>query len=120
MNFYAVLGIPRDADDGAIRNAYRILARQYHPDRGAGSCAEKFRQVNEAYETLIDHGSRESYDCSLRWVEPQVPVVVEPMASPSGIFVAPRPIPVFPTAASFDELFYRLMRRHCVGFRVRW
>lgn len=67
MNFYAVLGIPRDADDETIRGAYRILARRYHPDRGVGSSAEKFRQVNEAYETLIDNRSRNAYDLSLHW-----------------------------------------------------
>ena len=86
MNFYAVLGVPRDADEETIRGAYRILARRYHPDRGAGSSAEKFRQVNEAYETLINPGSRQSYDFSLRWPEPQLPVRVEPMVAQSGPF----------------------------------
>ena len=120
MNFYAILGIPRDADDEAIRSAYRILARQYHPDRGVGSSAEKFRQANEAYETLIDPGSRESYDFSLQWVEPQTPIVVEPMVSRPDGFAAPQSLAAFPTAVSFDELFDRLMRRHWIGFRVRW
>src|SRR5579864_6853060 len=86
MNFYAVLGISRDADDETIRSAYRILARRYHPDRGAGSSAEKFRQVNEAYETLIDPGSRQSYDLSLRWAQHPVPIRVEPMMAQSGPF----------------------------------
>ena len=67
MNFYAVLGISRDADDETIRSAYRLLARRYHPDRGAGSSTEKFRRVNEAYETLMDPGSRQAYDLSLQW-----------------------------------------------------
>jgi DnaJ-class molecular chaperone len=120
MNFYAILGIPLDADDDAIRSAYRLLARRYHPDRGVGSSAEKFRQVNEAYETLIDPGSRESYDFSIRSVEPRIPIVVEPLVSQSGRFAAPQPLPVFPTAVSFDELFDRLMRQHWIGFRVRW
>jgi DnaJ-class molecular chaperone len=66
MNFYVVLGISRDADDEAIRRAYRMLARRYHPDQGVGSSAEKFRQVREAYETLIDPASRRSYDLSLQ------------------------------------------------------
>ena len=84
MNSYAVLGIPRNADDETIRSAYRILARRYHPDRGAGSSAEKFRQVTEAYETLIDPGGRDTYDLSLQWAEPRVPVRVEPMVAQSG------------------------------------
>ena len=118
MNFYAVLGIPQDADDETIRSAYRILARRYHPDRGAGSSAEKFRQVNEAYETLIDPGSRQSYDLSLQRPKPQVTVRVEPMVAQSGPFpqedaglfgrfaAAPQ-APVFRTSPAFDELFDR-------------
>jgi curved DNA-binding protein CbpA len=84
MNFYAVLGIPRDADDEAIRNAYRILVRRYHPDRGIGSSAEKFRQVREAYETLMDPVSRRSYDVSLRTSAIDAAVRIEPMVSRSG------------------------------------
>ena len=86
MNFYAVLGIPRDADEETIRNAYRILARQYHPDRGAGSSADKFRQVTEAYETLTDRGSRHAYDLTLQWAERRAPLQVEPMGPGSGAF----------------------------------
>jgi curved DNA-binding protein CbpA len=86
MNFYAVLGIPQDADDESIRSAYRILARRYHPDRGAGSSAEKFRKVNEAYQTLIDPASRRSHDLSLVWAETQAPRRIEPMVAPSGPF----------------------------------
>ena len=53
MNFYAVLGISRYADAESIRNAYRDLARRYHPDRGAGSSSEMFREVNLAYERSL-------------------------------------------------------------------
>ena len=70
MSLYSVLGIPRDADEQMIRSAYRILARRYHPDRGAGSSSEKFRQIAEAYQTLIDPASRLAYDRSLRPAEP--------------------------------------------------
>jgi curved DNA-binding protein CbpA len=118
MNFYAVLGISRDADDETIRSAYRILARRYHPDRGAGSSAEKFRQVNEAYETLIDPGSRQSYDCSLQGPQCQVPIRVEPIVAQSGPFpqedaglfgrsAARPPSSIFRTSPGFDELFDR-------------
>jgi DnaJ-class molecular chaperone len=62
MDFYAVLGIPADADHVTIRRAYRILARRYHPDSGASSSAEKFRQVTEAYETLSEPSRRNIYD----------------------------------------------------------
>jgi len=112
MNFYAVLGISRDADCETIRSAYRILARRYHPDRGAGSSSEKFRQVNEAYATLMDPGSRQAYDLSLQWV----PVRVEPIVPQSGSFpqedadlfgrfAAVPQSSMFRTSADFDELF---------------
>ena len=78
MNFYAILGIPRDADEETIRDAYRLLARRYHPDRGAGSSAEKFRQIKQAYETLIDSRSRQEYNRSLQWTPP-IPVRAQPL-----------------------------------------
>ena len=83
MNFYAVLGIPRNADDEAIRRAYRILVRRYHPDLGIGSSAEKFRQVREAYETLIDPASRHSYDRSLQTAPHHFLVPIEPTVAHS-------------------------------------
>ena len=52
MNYYVILGIPVDADHESIRHAFRVLARRFHPDAGAGSSAEKFHQIFEAYETL--------------------------------------------------------------------
>jgi len=71
MTFYAILGISPQADDDAIRVAYHSLARRYHPDAGAGSSSEKFRQVVEAYETLSDPRRRALYDRSL---ERQIPI----------------------------------------------
>jgi curved DNA-binding protein CbpA len=68
----------RQADEETIRSAYRILARRYHPDRGAGSSAEKFRQINDAYEILIDPGRRQAYDLSLQRAELPVAVRLEP------------------------------------------
>jgi curved DNA-binding protein CbpA len=65
MTFYAILGIPPDADEETIRTAYRALARQYHPDVGEGSSQEKFREVVDAYETLSDPERRRVYDMEL-------------------------------------------------------
>jgi DnaJ-class molecular chaperone len=121
MNFYAVLGVPRNADDETLRRAYRILARRYHPDRGVGSSAEKFRQVSEAYETLINPGSRHTYDLSLQWVEPRVPLQVDPTVTQSGhhpiedaavfgTFSANPQRRVFRTAVGIDEIFDQLFR----------
>jgi DnaJ-class molecular chaperone len=66
MNYYTILGISAAADEESIRRAFRTLARKYHPDAGAGSSPEKFRQIVEAYETLRDRGRRARYDASLR------------------------------------------------------
>jgi len=62
-DYYAVLGIARDASEDDIRSAYRKLARQYHPDvNAADDGAEKFREVTEAYEVLSDAQRRQRYD----------------------------------------------------------
>ena len=65
MTFYAILGIPPDADEETIRTAYKALARQYHPDVGEGSSPEKFREIVEAYEILGDPKRRHVYDLQL-------------------------------------------------------
>jgi curved DNA-binding protein CbpA len=79
MNFYALLGVPADADEAAIRSAYRVLARRYHPDSGEGSSPEKFRQVVEAYEILGDSQRRQSYDVSLQQARSLAKPVAEPL-----------------------------------------
>ena len=62
-DYYEVLGVPRDADQGAIRRAYRKLAREYHPDLNSDSDAEeRFKELGEAYEALSDPDKRERYD----------------------------------------------------------
>jgi curved DNA-binding protein CbpA len=89
MNYYIVLGVPDDADTDLIRSAFRTLVRRYHPDAGAGSSVEKFRQVLAAYETLNDPVSRRQHDRRLRGerarvsdstgVEPLIPTESEPL-----------------------------------------
>lgn len=86
MDFYTLLGIRPDADEMTIRQAYKVLARRYHPDIGEGSSIEKFRQVAEAYETLIEPGRRHRYDVSLRRFPGPAVVPVEPMTSPAESF----------------------------------
>jgi curved DNA-binding protein len=70
-DYYEVLGVPRDADQDAIRRAYRKLAREYHPDLNSGSDAEeRFKELGEAYEVLSDADKRERYDrLGARWRE---------------------------------------------------
>jgi len=70
-DYYEVLGVPRDADQDAIRRAYRKLARDYHPDLNSDSDAEeRFKELGEAYEVLSDAEKRERYDrLGDRWRE---------------------------------------------------
>ena len=63
QDYYRILGVSRDADDDAIKQAYRKLARKYHPDVNEDDGAEdKFKEVNEAYEVLRDPEKRRAYD----------------------------------------------------------
>jgi molecular chaperone DnaJ len=63
-NYYDILGIRKDASDKDIKQAYRRLARKYHPDVNPGdkSAEAKFKEVNAAYEVLSDNEKRKKYD----------------------------------------------------------
>jgi curved DNA-binding protein len=62
-DYYAVLGVDPGAGDAEIKQAYRRLARKYHPDVSKESGAEeRFKAVNEAYEVLRDKEKRAQYD----------------------------------------------------------
>ncbi len=62
-DYYAVLGVSKDASDSDITKAYRKLARQYHPDLNKAPGAEdKFKEISEAYDVLSDKDQRQKYD----------------------------------------------------------
>lgn len=63
-NYYAILGVSRDATIEEIKQSYRRLARKYHPDMNPGDQAaeEKFKDLGEAYEVLSDVDKRAQYD----------------------------------------------------------
>lgn len=63
-DYYQLLGVSRDADEKAIKTAFRRLARKYHPDVNPGDKAaeQKFKEVSEAYEVLRDTTKRQQYD----------------------------------------------------------
>jgi Ca-activated chloride channel homolog len=73
-DFYAVLGIAPTASADDIRQAFRLLARQYHPDANPANpeAAERFKIINEAYRVLSTPQLRAAYDQALRLVTPPV------------------------------------------------
>ena len=65
-NYYETLGIKKDASQDDIKNAYRKMARKYHPDMVKESekaeAEKKFKEINEAYQVLSDLEKRKMYD----------------------------------------------------------
>ena len=63
-DFYAILGVPKDADAATIKKTYRNLARELHPDktRGDKKLEDRFKEVSEAYDILGDEKKRAEYD----------------------------------------------------------
>ena len=63
-DYYEVLGVDRNADDAALKKAYRALAKKYHPDMNPGDkeAEKKFKEASEAYAVLSDAEKRRQYD----------------------------------------------------------
>ena len=65
LDYYAILGIDKNADEREIKQAYRLLARRHHPDVSSEEeSTERFREIQGAYEFLLDPMQRKAYD---RW-----------------------------------------------------
>ena len=99
MDLYVVLGVTQRATPDEIRRAYRRLARRCHPDINPGDrvAASRFRQILEAYETLIDPVQRSRYD-----IGDEAP---PPAARGSGFEGFDFSVPGHEHAASFGDLF---------------
>lgn len=64
-DYYEVLGVNKNATDDEIKSSFRKLAKKYHPDANQDNKKEaeaKFKEINEAYETLSDSNKRAMYD----------------------------------------------------------
>ena len=61
-NYYLILGLTNDSSESEIKNQYRKLAKQYHPDRNKDSSEEKMAQINKAYDILSDKKLKTEYD----------------------------------------------------------
>jgi DnaJ-class molecular chaperone len=108
-DYYAVLGVPREADATELRRTFRKLALQYHPDRAGPSSTAAFQRIARAYEVLSDPLARASYDRRLRSEERKsspVPNETRP-STPSPPRSEPRPTPP-PAAPRSRTLLSRL------------
>jgi curved DNA-binding protein len=64
-NFYDTLGVAENASEKEIKNAFKVLAKKYHPDQGGDE--NKFKEINEAYDTLKNPEKRQEYDAMRRY-----------------------------------------------------
>ncbi len=69
-DYYALLGIDLDADDDALKRAWRQLALEWHPDRAGAEATQMFQRISVAYTVLADPDARAAYD---RWYEATMP-----------------------------------------------
>lgn len=67
MDYYKILNIPHQADESQIKQAYRKLAKRYHPDLNPDNpeAEARFKDIVEAYETLGDPAKRRKYDANM-------------------------------------------------------
>jgi DnaJ-class molecular chaperone len=124
MDYYAILGIDRNAEAEEIRKAYRKLAQLCHPDKSGKEDASRFREIRQAYETLSDPQARAAYD---RKLQTGVPIRMAPRRPPADhveeVFPRRRSrvVEVFPSGSrkapvadpfqEFDRFFEIFFRR---------
>jgi molecular chaperone DnaJ len=124
-DYYIILGVSRSESRAGIREAFRKLAKKYHPDLGGPEATETFREIAQAYETLSDPEQRRTYDQTLRRAESFLRSEPLEEARRQGSYqpepLVPKPMSIlhdFQTIRpSFDALFDRILRNFS-GIRV--
>jgi DnaJ-class molecular chaperone len=116
-DYYLILGISRRENFRAIQDAFRELAKRYHPDRAGPEGTRQFQDIQEAYEVLSDPEKRKSYNYELEQGEIRIHSRPEPIFSRP----ASKPEPLVPETMSvlrdfetirpsFEPLFERFLR----------
>lgn len=111
-SYYAILGIPSGAQADKIKEAFRRLTKEYHPDNYSGG-GDIFQQIQEAYAVLSNNQARRQYDRNLIYARTQVPVPQKSPAEPRTLPEQQLPemedvslVRSFQTfTPSFDEIF---------------
>jgi molecular chaperone DnaJ len=100
-NYYVILGIPRNESVAGVHEAFRVLAKRYHPDVAGPESAEHFRNLVEAYEHLSDAQLRAKHNHSLQESEQTEFSTATPFVSRG----TQRPEPLVPQALSILRTF---------------
>lgn len=114
-DYYLILGVSRGENVRGIQEAFRELAKRYHPDRAGPAATSQFQDIQEAYEVLSDPKKRSVYNHQLHQDEIRVE------SRPEPIFSHPQPEPLIPRRRSvlrdfetirpgFEPLFERFVR----------
>jgi DnaJ-class molecular chaperone len=104
-DYYGALEVNRDESVKSIHNAYRRLAKQYHPDHAGAQGAQRFREVQEAYEILSDPEQRRRYDARAKRARPRPYGAPEPLVRPHSYAHFHRPEPLIPRSSEAAEPF---------------
>ncbi|NDJ53449.1 MAG: J domain-containing protein [Chloroflexi bacterium] len=122
-DYYKILGVNKDADEKEIKKAYRRLARELHPDvNDAPDAAERFKDVNEAYQVLSDPDKRAKYDqlgaSYQRWQQTGGGAGTYDWSQWSGGFPGGQRVEYTGSSADIFSEFFRVIFGSNEGFRA--
>ena len=113
-DYYAALGVSRAEGVDGIQEAYRRLAKQYHPDRAGEQGTGKFQEIQEAYEVLSDPRKRKRYDASLDRQRQPTEIAPEPLVPSRQHSHFRRPEPLIRPNTTIPEDFASVTASQCV------